>query len=177
MLIELRNPPAELMQAFSAYREARVAFLAHLRVSSNRDPVAEFSEALVAQVIGGRLAESRVQRGYDVLSTAGVRVQVKYLTNPGDRWVNEHHFSVPDEADRYAIVFFEALAPVAVIVFPRDLGPVCSRLRKRHPNQESVLQFTRTNFWQVLDEAEAFRELGVDVIRLGTEFRPSRLQR
>lgn len=177
MLIELRDPPAELMQAFSEYREARMAFLAHLRVSSNRDPLAEFSEALVARIIGGRLAESRVQRGYDVLSPTGVRVQVKYLANPGDRWVNEHHFSVPADADRYAIVFYEALTPVAVIVFPRELRPICGLLGKRHPNQNSALQFTRTNFWRVLDNAATFRELGVDVIRLETEFRPSRARR
>lgn len=70
-----------LRGAFDAYARARQKLLETIGVSgSNRDPLAEFSERLVAALLGGELATNRVQRGWDVLAD-GRHVQVKYLAN------------------------------------------------------------------------------------------------
>src|SRR5687767_5040124 len=98
--------PGALLAAYSAYRDARILLLRELEcLASNRDPLAEFSERLVAKMLGGELAGSRVQAGYDLVTPTGQRVQVKYLANPAAAWVNEHHvhFGHPD-CDVYALV-------------------------------------------------------------------------
>lgn len=41
--------------------------------SSNRDPLAEFSERFVAALLGGALAPNRVHAGYDVTLEDGAR--------------------------------------------------------------------------------------------------------
>ena len=38
----------------------------------------------------GELAPSRTQKGWDLTAPNGDHVQVRYLANPGDRWLNEH---------------------------------------------------------------------------------------
>lgn len=56
---------SELCAALDAYRPARQQMLATLRLdASNRDPLAEWSEHLVAALTGGVLAPSRVQAAY-----------------------------------------------------------------------------------------------------------------
>lgn len=82
---------AELLAALNAYRIARQALLIRLGLpSSNRDPLAEFSEHLVAALTGGTLATSRVQARYDLVLGDSTTVQVRYLANPAGPWVNEH---------------------------------------------------------------------------------------
>jgi hypothetical protein len=62
----------ELLSALNAYRVARQALLETLGLGqSNRDPLAEFAEHLVAALWGGQLAESRVQANYDLTSADG----------------------------------------------------------------------------------------------------------
>jgi hypothetical protein len=102
----------ELREAFERYARGRADLLQAIGVTgSNRDPLAEFSERLVAALLDGELASNRVQRGWDVMA-GGRRVQVKYLANASDEvWVNEHHIQVTADMDDYAIVFFEALLP------------------------------------------------------------------
>src|SRR5262249_5622271 len=82
-----------LLRSLEAYRAARVRLLEVLDLAvSNRDPLAEFSEHLVQALLGGKLASSRVQKGYDLTIPSGERVQVRYLANPGAvSWVNEHN--------------------------------------------------------------------------------------
>lgn len=50
------------------YVEARNALLEELQLKgkSNRDPLSEFSEWLVAVLVKGNSAENRVQKGWDV---------------------------------------------------------------------------------------------------------------
>lgn len=140
--------------------------LIHLGLAdSNRDPLAEISERLVAALLGGTLAESRVQKGWDLLTSEGNRVQIRYLANPADRWVNEHlvDFRTLD-CDSYALVVYEALSPKAVLVFsPGSLEAVGEALGKRHGQRDVTLQFTRRNYLQVLGESDRFAALGVDV--------------
>ena len=158
----------ELRDAFERYARGRAELLEAIGVtSSNRDPLAEFSERLIAALLGGSLATNRVQPGWDV--QAGERqVQVKYLANGPDAWVNEHHIQVTSEMHDYAIVFFEALLPVTAIVFSCDrLLEIGAALRKKHPNQNTTLQLTRTNYLQLLAERERFAQLGVRLFDLG----------
>lgn len=153
----------ELREAFARYSAGRAELLEALGVKgSNRDPLAEFSERIVAALLDGELATNRVQRGWDVMA-AGRRVQVKYLANASDGvWVNEHHVIVTADMDDYAIVFFEGLLPVSVIAFPTDrLEAVGAALGKKHPNQSTTLQLTRVNYRRLMAEADHFAQLGV----------------
>lgn len=160
----------EMLKALRTYREARATFLRALGCdTSNRDPFAEFSEHLVASLLDAELAASRVQKGYDLTEASGRRVQVRYLANPGDRWVNEHLVDFRADCDRYALVVFEAFDPKSVLVFDRTtIGDVCAALGKRHPNQDVVLQLTRRNYQQLLDMRQDFVRLGVVVIDLNS---------
>lgn len=82
-------------------------------------------------------------------------------------WVNEHHIQVTADMDDYAIVFFEALLPVTVIVFPCDrLLGIGTALRKKHPNQATTLQLTRVNYRQLFVKRDRFAELGVRLFDL-----------
>ena len=164
----------ELREAFQRYARGRQELLEAIGVDgSNRDPLSEFSERLAAALLDGELASNRVQRGWDLTTTARRRVQVKYLANPAEEWINGIAITFgpgEDEPDDFAIVFFEALLPVSVMVFPRErLGAICTRLRKRHPNQENSLQLTRANFRQLLTDRDAFAALGVRVFDLRVE--------
>lgn len=164
----------ELREAFTSYARGRQQLLDAIGVGvSNRDPLSEFSEHLIAVLLDGQLATNRVQRGWDLTTPSGRRVQVKYLANPGGgaAWINGIAISFgsgPDEADDFAVVFFEALLPVSVVVFAREqLLEVCVRLKKRHPNQEQTLQLTQANYQRLLAERDAFAPLGVRVFDLG----------
>lgn len=154
---------APLQRAFEQYGAARAAFLAELGLpNSNRDPLAEFSERLVAAIVGGNLAASRVQAGYDVESPTGEKIQVKYLANPPGRWVNEHPVKVTDLMDSYAIVFFESLLPTATIILPRvGLKAIGEALGKKHPNLDSTLQLTQANYARLISDRDLFRAMGV----------------
>jgi hypothetical protein len=153
----------ELFEALDAYRPARQAFLAVLGLpASNRDPFAEFSEQLVHSLMGGTLALSRVQVGHDLVLLDGKKVQVRYLANPGERWVNEHRVHRIPNVELYALVIFEAFAVAGVLVFPTDdLTPICAALRKQHPDQEAQLQLTRGNWWVIRNDPARFRALGM----------------
>ncbi|GCB50454.1 hypothetical protein [Streptomyces sp. NL15-2K] len=153
-----------LLSALDSYRLARQTLLGTLGLGqSNRDPLAEFAEHLVAALLGARLAESRVQANYDLISTDGEHVQVKYLANPVSHWPNEHTVRSIPGVDWYALVVYEAFAVTSVLAFPPDLTEICSALGKRHPGQSTSLQFTRRNWWTVRDDVDAFRQLGMRV--------------
>ena len=135
------------------------------RPESMRDPLSEFAEALVAALSGDRLADSPVQKGWDLISAEGVTTQVRYVANPLGKWVNGHVIDFRSGGcDRYALVTFEDLVPVDVLIFERaGLGQVCQRLGKRHPNQDVTLQITPANIAQVKAERDVFARLGVQV--------------
>lgn len=156
-----------IQAVYARYVEARNALLAELNLgrSSNRDPLAEFAEGLVAALLGGKLADSPVQANWDVEAAGVGRVQVKYLANSGsEAWVNEHPVKVNELMDAYAVVFYESLLPVSVVMFDaRRLAEVCQALGKRHPNQDTTLQLTRANYLRLTREPAIFRPLGVRV--------------
>lgn len=157
-----------LLDALRLYRTARQAFLAALGcAASNRDPLAEFAERLAHAVLGGQVATSKVQKGWDLTTDEGKTVQVRYLANPAGTWVNEHLVDFRSPVDLYALLVVEALDAKTLLVFERgSLADVAASLGKRHPNQDVTIQFTRRNYLQILDSEEAFRSLGVQVYRL-----------
>lgn len=158
----------ELLTALRSYRAARREFLSYLGCDgSNRDPLAEFSERIAHAVLGGTLATSRVQKGYDLVTEAGEKVQVKYLANPADAWVNEHDVDFGGGCDRYALLIVEALDAKALLVFSKDgIKDVCSELKKIHPNQDRLLKLTRRDYLALAASPERFEQFGVNFVPL-----------
>ncbi len=158
----------ELLSALQRYREARRALLDVLRrPQSNREPLTEWSEHLVAALLDGQLAPTPVHPGYDLTTPDHKRVQVRSLANVSGggvgAWVNEHRVTSLAGVDRYALVVFEAFKPVAVLVFPNHLAAINRALGKKAPDQESVLQFTRANYLAILADPDKFRQMGMTV--------------
>ena len=166
---ENKNPfsssVVELLSQFQIYSKARSLFLEELNLSKScRDPLAEFSEIFVGKILNATLADSRVQKGYDLIRPNQRLVQVKYLLNPSRVWINEHTIIFPSMVDEYALVIFVALQLKAVIIFQREtLSQVCSLLAKAHPNQDTTLQFTKRNYETILSEKSKFEKLGLEV--------------
>ena len=161
----------ELLRVFSRYRLARLELLSAIRcVGSNRDPLPEFSEQLALAALGGTLAESRVQAGWDFMDLIGRRVQVRCLANPIGRWVNEHLVDFRDGGcDLYALVFFAAFDVEAIVVFDgQRMNEVGAALGKTPPNQERTLQLTQLNYKAILASPDRFLPFGVQVIDLRT---------
>jgi len=156
----------QALDAFQDYAKARQRFLEVMQTpTSCRDPLAEFSERLVATLLNASLAPSRVQKGYDLVrKSTGRKIQVKYLCNSLERWINEHHVRFSEGVEEYALVIFEHLQLRAVLVFPREtLGEVGALLKKRHGHQDAELQFTQQNFRTICAEQEKFKALGVEI--------------
>lgn len=157
----------ELLSQFQTYTKARSQFLEQLNLSrSCRDPLAEFSEIIVGKILNATLADSRVQKGYDLVRPNQRLVQVKYLHNSSKVWVNEHRIEFPPLVNEYALVIFASLQLEAVLVFKREtLSEACSLLAKAHPNQDTTLQFTRRNYEKLLSERSNFEKLGLEIYR------------
>ena len=157
---------SRVLAAYRRYVEARNALLDELKLrrKSNRDPLAEFSEWLVATLIGGACADNPVQKDWDVRGPNDEKVQVKYLANSSSEWVNEHLILVNEQMDRYALVIFEELLPQAVVIFPaRNLAAIGKALGKRHSNLDTTLQFTQANYRKICGNMAQFQALGVQL--------------
>lgn len=155
--------------AFKHYIQARKTLLAELQLKSNRDPLAEFSEWLVMDLVGGVFASSRVQEAWDVQTSKGERIQVKYLANAAGKWVNEHTVKVDDRMDSYGLIIFEDFWPQAVLIFPvRKLAAIGTKLGKRHDRLGSTLQFTQANYRRIVKNVAEFEneDLGLRVYLL-----------
>jgi len=162
------NPSKQnLISYWETYRYARLNLLNKIGIAeSNKDPMSEFSEVLVSTLLGGKRAENRVQKGYDVL-VEKERVQVKYLANPENKWINWHTIKFNEYMDKYALVYYEKLNPKAIFIFKvQNLSRLCQLLGKKHKNQDSELQFTKTNYLELINNPEKYVKEGVDVIIL-----------
>lgn len=158
-----------LLESFAEYREARLRLLTALgRPQSYRDPIAEFSERLVADSLGGTLASNVVQKGWDLTTPDGQRVQVRYLANSASAgsWINWHTVRITPDMDAYALVIFVELVPEAILVFSGDLSNLGIAMKKRHGEQSVTFQITKTNYHRLVGDPVAARSLGVEVIRL-----------
>lgn len=126
--------------------------------------MAEYSEVLVAVLLDAKMADSRVQKGFDLIRRNGRRVQVKYLANPTQRWINEHEIIFTNEIDDYALVIFGGLDLESVLIFPAEtMGRITALLRKRHPKQDTTLQFTQKNCCTIIQNKSDFIALGVEI--------------
>lgn len=152
-----------LVAALNEYRCARELLLAILGHASNRDPLAEVAEHLVAALMGGTLARNRVQRAWDIELPDGAKVQVKYLANASGPWVNEHLVHRIETVHWYVLVIIEGFGVSGVLAFPADLRSIGAALGKRHPGQDITLQFTRTNWQAIRSNPQRFRALGMRV--------------
>ena len=167
---------AELLKVFAPYREARKLFLLKIgKHTSQRDPLAEFSEYFVAVLLKGSLANRRTQPGWDVELETGEHVQVRYLANlDRTRWVNEHLVDFRKPVDLYALVLLEAFyKPSTVLVFRRgQTKPIYDILKKRHSNPDDTLSITLANVKTFERKHEQFEALGMRIIpitRMGRE--------
>jgi hypothetical protein len=164
------NPDVDrLLAALRTYRAARDEFLALLGCAeSNRDPFSEFAERVALAALGGTLAASRTQKGWDFMDFDERRVQVRYLANPLGPWVNGHVVDFRGGGcDRYALVIFEALDAQSLIVFDHaHLTDVGRALGKRHAGQEDTLQLGQANYLAIVAAPARFADLGVEVIDL-----------
>jgi hypothetical protein len=158
----------DLIDCFK-YREVRLDLLRKLgRADSNRDPLAEFSERLAEVMLGAKRADRREQEGYDLESPDGQKIEVKYVTQVTKKdgsinWKNWHVVQFNDCRDKYALFVFVDLQPRDLFVFSKSgLSAVCKRLMKRHSNQDSTLQFTKTDYQEIKRKPAEFRELGVE---------------
>ena len=153
----------ELLVALAEYRAARRRFLEVLGcTSSNRDPLAEVAERLARAVLGGALARSRVQKCHDLVTDAGETVQVRYLTNPGERWVNGHVVDFGSGVDLYALLIVEDLDAKALLVFARvGLPGLCAALGKRHAQVGTTFQISQANYRTIATAPSSFERYGV----------------
>jgi hypothetical protein len=112
----------------------------------------------------GTIAKNRVQVGHDLVLLEDRKVQVRYLANASDTWVNEHLVCVIPGVELYGLVIFERFVVVGVVLFSLDrLFEVCQLLGKRHPNQIEQLQFTARNWHTIRDDPAQFARAGVSV--------------
>lgn len=160
---------ADLQETWALYREARLNLLSAMGMpQSCRDPRSEYAEVLVAHLVGGTLADNRVQKDWDVREPNGDRIQVKHLANAATGgWVNWLTIEPNDGMEWLAIVLFLDLSPVAVYMFPSgDLTPICQALRKRHGDQAKKLEFTKTNHRDISADPAKYEALGMRVFLL-----------
>ena len=157
-----------LLEIFEGYRLKRLELLEKIDIpNSCRDPLSEFSEKIVAILLNAKPPKSRVQKGYDLETSDGTRIEVKYLSNPKDEWKNWHTVTFTEDRDKYALVYYEDLSPKGVFVFQKKgLEKVCKALGKRHGNTETELQFTKNNYRDLTLNPDKFRKLGVEIFLL-----------
>jgi hypothetical protein len=160
---------SRLLDECEAYRGSRLRLLDAIGVpDSNRDPLAEFAEVITCSVLQGRMAESRTQKGWDVRTSEGERVQVRYLANRTGDWQNWHWVASDKKRwDWYALVVYEDLSPTTIHMFPSaDLTPICSALEKRHEDQAMYLRFTWGNHRAIRENPARFEALGMRFFNL-----------
>ena len=145
----------DVLRSLNTYSSERRKFLESIDwLDSNRDPFSVASEILVQHLMGGQLADSQVQAGWDLIDESRKRVQIKYLANTREKWANGHDVKFPEGVDHFALVVFEQHAPQAVLVFNKfHIGSLCERLNKRHGNQDSEIQLTQSNYQVILKNA------------------------
>ena len=129
------------------------------------------AEEIVVRLYGGKRAPSRTQKGWDVTSADGLKIQVKYLANshPG-RWVNEHEVVFPKEARFYAVVIIQDLKLQSVVVFDKKhVKTIREALDCRSQHSKPGFCLTKRRYDKIVDAPEDFASVGVTLHRFGTE--------
>ena len=162
-----------MLEDFKNYRETRRNLLEKLdRPDSNRDPLAEFSEKLAETILKAKRAGRREQKGFDLEGPSGEKIEVKYVAQVTNKdgtinWKNWHTVKFNEYRDKYALVVFVDLLPRHMFVFSKHkIGDLCQALGKKHPQQDTTLQFTKTSYHTIVENQEKFKNLGVVVYTL-----------
>jgi hypothetical protein len=160
--------PVELIQQFDEYVTCRNRYLRTLNLSSsNRDPGYEFAEHFIAAIVGGKLADSRVQSGWDVMRPDRRTIQVRTLWNTHvNTWLNEHTIKFPQSADEYVLVIFLNHKPRWIVAMDRSAMPVLRTLLKKTNKAKSEITLTASNLKAMCDRPQDFEDIGVRVIEL-----------
>ena len=153
------------LDLLAGYCEARRELLKAVGVSDScRDPLAEFAEWIVARWTNGRLADSRVERGYDVISSDGRKLQIKCLSNPAHVARNGIVVRIPPEADDFVVVWYKDLTLQAIVLMPRkSFADVYTRLGKRHSEPGERLDLYEADIDRMLKSHTEFTSLGVRI--------------
>ncbi|GER86516.1 hypothetical protein KDW_06780 [Dictyobacter vulcani] len=172
-----------LMRACSEYLPQRLTFLRTLKCSQSKcDPLAKFSERLVAKLCDGDIVDKEDNADYDVIvndKNENIKIQVKYIYNDG----NTHSIRTKTEKDkernwdRYAVVFFDSknmdapFIPKAVVVLPKNgLAAIYNTFthkrgsRKLHP--ALGFDLTSDRFKQFLIRKEEFKNLDLNGLQI-----------
>jgi hypothetical protein len=157
-----------LINLFLKYRNERKNILKTIeREKSNRDPLCEFAEKIASVILDARRAENPVQKGFDMIDNQGKKIDVKFLSNPKDSWVNWHVIYASDLRDQEALVYYEDLEPKFMFVFELErIGKLTKALGKRHKDLDTSLQFTKTDYIKLTSDPKKYKEYGVKVFDL-----------
>lgn len=162
------NPPHPRdARSLARYRAARVELLGGLR-PGNRDPLVEWSERFVAELLDGTLAPSPVQKDWDV-EVGSEHVQVRYLANAPGHWVNEHRVTSLPGADRYAMSSSRRSPPALCSCSPTTSPRSAPRSASGTRTRIACSSFTQANYRAVIGEPDRFRGLDVRVFTLDQE--------
>ena len=158
-----------LLQASQEYLSARAKLLSSLQLDDKQfdnekvDPLTLVSEILVAMLFRGNLAIRRDQKGFDVETPEGQRIQVKYVLNK-----DEQHFLKRGEGwALYSVVLFRDGQVHMVVAFPnKDLTEVYQAFTHHNnscPDPSGGFNLTKTRFTQMSKEKERFGQLGLQI--------------
>jgi hypothetical protein len=135
---------------------------------SNRDPLSELTETIVAQLLDGVPAKSRVNKGWDLQRTDGRTVEVKYVANGSNLWINGHDIRFPAGRDEHALVVIVDLVPQVLLVFDQASATQCYEgLNKNHDRHDDHrLLITPTMLKKIWTKELDLSTFSVEVIPL-----------
>ncbi len=134
----------EIVSSLQPYVDARQSLLRAVGATgSNRDPLSELTETVVAQLLDGVPAKSRVNKGWDLQRSDGRTVEVKYVANGSYSWINGHDIRFPAGRDEHALVLIVDLVPQVLLVFDQASATRCyeglKKYHDRHDDQRLLI--------------------------------------
>ena len=128
----------EIVSLLPRYVDARQSLLRAVgATNSNRDPLSELAETVVAQLLDGVPAKNRVNKGWDLKRSDERTVEVKYVANGSGSWINGHDIRFLAGRDEHALVLIVDLVPQVLLVFDQASATRCYEgLNKRHERHD-----------------------------------------
>ena len=158
--------PATVNQLKAWYREyldATDRLLRNLNsYGSQKDPIPEIAEQIIAAAKQGTLADSPVQPDWDVRLPDGKTIQVRSLRNTSlDRWTNEHTMVDTGGFDYYALVVFINRKPKYYLWVPMVHFAELKKLWNARGKIEDEVGVTSLRMRQVMKDDGKFNSIGV----------------
>ncbi len=134
----------EIVSLLPRYVDARQSLLRAVgATNSNRDPLSELAETVVAQLLDGVPAKNRVNKGWDLKRSDERTVEVKYVANGSGSWINGHDIRFPAGRDEHALVLIVDLVPQVLLVFDQASATRCyeglKKYHDRHDDQRLLI--------------------------------------